>query len=80
MAGDRRRGARVMLVAGFVMLAFGLFMVVIWFTDPDRRGVPIGVTFASLGVTFLAISGVLARKAAAEEAARTQPPADGSRT
>lgn len=70
----------MMLVAGFVMLACGLFMIIIWFTDPDRRGAPIGVTFVSSGAAFVAVSGVIARKAAADEAARTQPPADGGRT
>jgi hypothetical protein len=70
----------MMLVAGFVWLACGLFMIILWFTDPDRKGAPIGVTFVALGAAFVAISGVIARKAAAEEAARTQPPADGGRT
>ena len=81
MAEDRKRGARMMGVAGIVMLACGLFMIIIWFTDPDRRGTPIGVIFVSLGVIFFSVSGVLARKAAAaDEAVRTQPPAGGDRT
>ena len=80
MAEDRRRRARMMLVAGFVMLACGLVMTIIWFTDPDRRGAPVGVTCVSLGAVFVAVSGAIARKAAADEAARTQPPADGGRT
>jgi hypothetical protein len=81
MAKDLRRGARIMVVTGFVMLAGGLFMIIIWFTDPDRRGVPIGVTFVGMGAAFFAISGVFARKAAAaDEAARSQPPAGGDRT
>jgi hypothetical protein len=81
MARDRRRGARMMGVAGLVMLAVGLFMIIIWFTDPDRRGAPIGVTFVGLGVAFFAVSTVIARKAAAaDEAARNQPPAGGHRT
>jgi hypothetical protein len=81
MAKDRRRGARMMGVASLVMLAGGLFMIIIWFTDPDRRGAPIGVTFVGLGVLFFAVSRVIARRAAAaDEAARTQPLAGGDGT
>ena len=81
MAEDRRRRARIMRVAGFVMLAAGLFMIIIWFTDPGRRGVPIGLTFVGSGTAIFAVSRVIARKAAAaDEAARTQPPAGGDRT
>ena len=56
-----RRGARMMGVAGIVMLACGLFMIIIWFTY-RATGAPIGVTFVGLGVAFFAVSGVMARK------------------
>ena len=76
MAEYRRRGARMILVAGFVMLACGLFMIIIWFTDPDRRGAPIGVTFIGSGAAFIAVAGAIARKAAT---AGETAPEDGKR-